>query len=359
MKISLNKEEYSKFAELLHVKEQNICAAEIYNEYLLNHYNDITSAKDENDFFAKFLDVLEIAKNDKDFSKINKVCHLDKISKLSVEDFQKDPYFQAIKNINAKEGNWQFLRLQYNAFEGFVSDELIIDPKIYSEHTPLSYFEKDFVYPAVIENDSIWMSIIPHEINTMKEHIKAAHGRVLVLGLGLGYYLYHISNKKDVSEIDVIEIDQRVISLFNKHLKDKFPNIKKINIINEDGIKYLKNNKKKYDYIFSDIWHNVGDGEELYLKIKPFENIYKNTEFSYWIETSILAMLRRQTLTVIEEQLNDLKEEEYLKARNINDEIINRIYFYLKNATIDSYDKLHVLLSDNSLKEMAKHLFKV
>ena len=47
MKINLNKQEYSRCAEILDVKEHNIVSAEIYIEYLNNHYNDIVFAKDE------------------------------------------------------------------------------------------------------------------------------------------------------------------------------------------------------------------------------------------------------------------------------------------------------------------------
>ena len=357
MKISLNPKDYSQFAEILDVKEQNICAAEIYIDYLTNHYNDITFAKDEKDFFSRFLDCLEINPEDKDFSKINNVCKLDKITKLNSNIYKEDSYFKAIKNINAKEGDWMFTTLKYEPFEGFVWNELVIDSKTFSEHTPIGYFEESFSYPAVIQNDAIWMSIIPHEIETMKEPIRNAKGNVLVLGLGLGYYLFHILNKKEVLSVDVVELDKNVISLFNKYLKNKFSNLDKLNIIHDDAIECLKTNKKKYDYVFADIWHNVGDGEMLYLKLKPFENVYKNTKFDYWIERSILSMLRRQTLTVFSEYFEGFKESDYLKAKNENDEIINRIYFYLKSTEINSIDALRELLSETSLKEMAKHLF--
>ena len=192
MKISLKPKDYSESAKFLDVKEQNICAAEIYIEYLIEHYNDFSFAKDEKDFYSKFLECLEIDPEDKDFKKINDVCRLDKITKLDPEIYRKDEYFKVIKNINAKEGNWMFATLKYEPFEGFVWNELEIDSKSFSEHTPLGYFEESFSYPAVIQNDTIWMSIIPHEIETMKEPIKNAKGNVLVLGLGLGYYLFHV-----------------------------------------------------------------------------------------------------------------------------------------------------------------------
>ena len=356
MKINLNSQDKLRFAELLQVKEHNICAAEIYIEYLNNHYNDIDFAKDENDYYKRFLSCLKINEKDKEFQAINSTTNLKKITKLNTNDFESDPYYKLIKNLKSKDGDIQFLPLKYNAYEGFVFDELEIGPN-YSEHTPIGYFEKDFVYPAIIKDERIWMSIIPHEINTMKEPIKRASGNVLVLGLGLGYYLFHILENKEVKSVDVVEFDRNVISLFNKHLINLFPNKEKINIIYDDAIKYLTNNKKKYDYVFSDIWRNVSDGEGLYLKIKAKEDKYPNTKFDYWIETSLLSMLRRQTLTVLEEVLNGSKESDYLKAKNENDKIINKIYFYLEDKVIKTFEDIIELLSEQSLEEMAKHLY--
>lgn len=357
MKISLNKEEYSRCAEILTAKEHNIVAAEIYIEYLNNHYSDITSANDEAAYYKKFLDCLEIDANDKEFKAVNNTSQISRIEVLNAEKYKSDEYYNLILNTNAKDKDWTLTNLYYSPFEGFVYDELQIDSKTFAEHTPFGYFKNKFIYPAIIQKEQIWMSIIPHEIETMREPIKNAHGKVLVLGLGLGYYLYHISQKESVKEIDVIEIDGNVINIFKKHLFSKFPNKTKINVIHADAIKYLRENKKHYDYIFADIWHNVGDGEMLYLKLKPFEKLYSETKFDYWIETSLIAMLRRQTLTVFSEQLNGSKEEDYLKARNENDEIINSIYFYLKSTEINSFDALHYILTEPFLKEMAKHLF--
>lgn len=357
MKISLNKQEYSRCAEILNAKEQNISAADIYIEYLTEHYNDISYAKNENDFYKKFLNCLDIEENDEEYRQINQVCRINKIEKLDQNNYVNDEYYKIISRLNGKAGDCYFANLKYLPFEGFVYNELEIDENTFAEHTPIGYFDKEFVYPALIQNDTIWMSIIPHEIETMKEPIKNAKGHVLVLGLGLGYYLFHILNKKEVLSVDVIEFDKKVINLFNQYLLNKFPHQEKINIIHADGIEYLKNNKKKYDYVFSDIWHNVGDGEMLYLKIKALEKFYPTTQFDYWIERSILAMLRRQTLTVFSEILDGAKESDYLKAQNENDEIINKIYFYLKSTEIASFDALHDILTESSLKEMAKHLF--
>ena len=159
--------------------------------------------------------------------------------------------------------------LSYFPFEGFVYDELDIDPNnYYSEHTPLGFFDKEFPFLAVIQKDEIWMSVIPHEINTMKKPIQNAFGNVLVLGLGIGYYQFMIALKEEVKSITIIESDKNAIKIFNECIYPFVKNKDKIHIINDDAFEFLKNNDlNKFDYIFSDIWHNAGDGLPLYLKI--------------------------------------------------------------------------------------------
>ena len=68
-------------------------------------------------------------------------------------------------------------------------------------------------------------------------------------------------------------------------------------------------------------------------------------------------MLRRQTLTVFEEQyFGGLKEKDYLRASNENDQIINAIYFATKDYQINNAKDLHDLLNEDSLKALAKVL---
>ena len=45
------------------------------------------------------------------------------------------------------------------------------------------------------------------------------------------------------------------------------------------------------DEEFADIWHDVGDGRELYLKIKSYEDRYPSVKFTYWIEDTIKCYL--------------------------------------------------------------------
>jgi hypothetical protein len=53
------------------------------------------------------------------------------------------------------------------------------------------------MFPALLENDRIWMTITPNEIEIMIKPVDEAFGHVLTYGLGLGYYAYMVSKKLD------------------------------------------------------------------------------------------------------------------------------------------------------------------
>ena len=65
----------------------------------------------------------------------------------------------------------------------------------------IGFFETEFKFPALLENDRIWMTITPNEIETMKEPVDGAFGNVLTFGLGLGYYAYMVSEKENVESV--------------------------------------------------------------------------------------------------------------------------------------------------------------
>lgn len=49
--------------------------------------------------------------------------------------------------------------------------------------------------------------------------------------------------------------------------------------------------KGKYDFVFTDLWHDVSDGIDMYLEMKKYEEQSPDTTFMYWIEKSILCYL--------------------------------------------------------------------
>ena len=196
------------------------------------------------------------------------------VHKLEVKDYIRNPYYENIPFNNKKIDSWQIKKGKYKPYELFVFDDFKYENDLVIPQ--VGYFNEPFYYLAVYDNNRLWMSITPNEINTMKEPINKAKGNVLTFGLGLGYFAYMCSLKDDVKSVTIVEKDERVIKLFKEYILPYFVSIEKINIIKEDAYVYLsKMNDDMYDYVFVDIYHDAGDGKEVYLKMNQYRNRFK------------------------------------------------------------------------------------
>ena len=214
------------------------------------------------------------------------------IKRLSPEEYLKNPFLETVKIHEIKEGNWDLGYQSYEAYEGFIYRDL--ETVGYTEIPQVGYFDEKFSFPTVYENGREWMAIKPNEIETMRAPIEKAQGRVLVYGLGIGYFAFMVSQKQNVESVTIIERDENVISLFKKHILPQFPNKNKITVVRSDAFEYAENRMQKgeFTYIFTDLWHDVSDGVDLYVKMKKYETLCPNSKFEYWIEKSILSSIR-------------------------------------------------------------------
>ncbi len=214
---------------------------------------------------------------------------------LDAKKYTENKYNKNIKLGNLKDGSWEFKTESYPAYRGAVSGDMISDPDG-REIPPLGFFSERVDFPAVLEDGNEWMTITPVDVDTVEKEIEEAHGRVLTLGLGLGYYTYMVSEKENVESITVVERSQEVINLFKKHILPQFAHGKKVNIVHDDAIHYMNEvmPSEGFDYCFSDIWRDASDGAPLYLEIKKTEKLSPKTRFTYWIEGFIRSRLRAQ-----------------------------------------------------------------
>ena len=204
------------------------------------------------------------------------------IKKLDVSKYILNPYYKNINLENISYENWQFKKMSYKPFEAFVYNDLMIEKgKVYPK---IGFFDKEYKFPAILQNGRVWMLITPNEIETMQEPINKAFGNVVTYGLGMGYFAYMVSNKINVNKVTIIEKDKNVIELFKKYILPQFKNKKKIQIINEDAIVFAKH-LNNVDYVFADIWHDPSDAIEIYKKLKSIE--LPNIVYDYWIEKTI------------------------------------------------------------------------
>lgn len=211
---------------------------------------------------------------------------------LDVAEYENNPYYKNIKIPTAKIGRWEFKEEKYKPYEAFVYNDLkkLSDGRVLPQ---IGFFEKEFCYPAVFENNREWMLITPNEIETMKAPIAAAHGKVLTFGLGLGYYAYMVSEKETVETVTIVEKDENVIKLFKQYILPQFTHPEKIQVIHEDAFLYAQQHlaREAFDVVFADIWHDPADGVDLYLKMKEYEKFSPKSEYWYWIEDTMLCYL--------------------------------------------------------------------
>ena len=367
MKINLRNEDLKKLLDLLKVNDISMNISSMYLYYLLNEYNSISPSKVEKiskkknislekAFYYAFLEAIEV-EEDEDFKEANKVCNISNIKQLNPNKYLNNPYYQNIKVPETKIGKWNFQYDSYLPYEGFMYKDITVDSNNYAEQSQLGFFSTSFKYLTVAQNNNIWMCITPHEIETMEESIKEASGNVAVFGLGLGYYPYMISRKENVNKIVIIERDINAINLFKQYILPQFDHQEKIEIIHIDAFKYAsKLNETDINYAFVDLWHNVDDGLPLYIQMKSIEHNLNNIKFSYWIEESLIAYLRRSLFTLIDEQADNSDESNYLQEENYNDHLINKMYQVYKNDVVNDINDIRKILSKEDILKRI-HLF--
>ena len=79
--------------------------------------------------------------------------------------------------------------------------------------------------------------------------------------------------KIDVENITIVDMNEDVIDLFNQYVLPQFKNAHKVKLIKADAFEYAERHMStgKYDFVFTDLWHDVFDGKEMYLRMKKYE----------------------------------------------------------------------------------------
>ena len=73
----------------------------------------------------------------------------------------------------------------------------------------------------------------------------------------------------------LLKCNEDVIHLFKQYVLPQFNNARKIKIIKADAFEFARKHMPKgnYDFVFTDLWHDVSDGIDMYLKMKQYESI--------------------------------------------------------------------------------------
>jgi len=363
MKINLPKDFTPRLQKLIAAKDQNILASDFLLRYLLDSSSyslerefkrraSISAAKEH--LFATVL-AETITKKRRHTDVI--LDHLEgRCAFLSGERYRDNPFLKTVKINEGQVGKWRLSFDRYAPYQAFAYKDIDVDRRDFRETTRLGFFDDFFSYPVVIEGERVWMSITPHEIETMQPVIDEAAGVVAVMGLGLGYFPFMIAKKDAVKKIYVFEKDEEVISLFTKYLWPQFPHREKITIIAADVVSDFQSclEKARPDYAFIDIWQGVDDGLPLYVQMKVKEKDFPKVRFRYWIEKSLIAMLRRIIITILEESLEGYTATDYQSVEKPIDEIFNNTYHKLVATHLVKFDDVLELLTDDGIRKLLK-----
>ena len=216
---------------------------------------------------------------------------LPSIEEQSPSLYTSDAYFKNIKIPAHVRGKWEFREEFLAPYEPFVCRDFKVLPD--GRMLPqIAFFREKYPFPAVLENGREWMTLQPNEMVTTWPAIARAKGRVLTFGMGLGYFTYHAAQKPEVESVTVVDISEDVLELFRTDILPQIPHKEKIRLVQKDAFAFAKEDMAgSFDYVFADIWHDVGDGRDLYLKMKEYEQRFPDIQFDFWLEDTIKCYL--------------------------------------------------------------------
>ncbi len=369
MKITLSNNDRLVLDDILTQRDENYTVSQLTNSFLEEHFdaigpeaiNDIMESdglSKEQAMEEAFYRYLSLDSQDPLVQDMRSHTDFGHLSAIGEKEFINHP-FNKMKIKSVVLGPYQLRYNHFEPFELFNADETECDTdNNFAEKNHLGYFEKKVPYLMLTQKDEIWMSVTPHEMNTMKDDISQAHGNVLTFGLGLGYYAFEVSNRDDVKSVTIIEKDSKVITLFEKNLLPLFPHREKIKIIRQDAFLYYERELRntEYDHIFIDIYHTPDDALPMYLRFKRGEKHLHGQKVSYWIEKSILCLLRRYVLTLIEEYFQGYSKDDYMTCEDMESETLKKIYLAIGDREFTSIGEIRQLLSDDGLRKIAEEI---
>jgi spermidine synthase len=150
----------------------------------------------------------------------------------------------------------------------FYESELI--HKETTEYQEVIIFDNKTFGRMLMLNGSIQLSEKDESIyhtNMVGGKIETNDSKVLIIGGGDGGILREVVKETKVSEITLVELDERIIELSKKYLpfvSNGAFNDPRLNIIIGDGVDYLSGCQEKYDIIFMDCTDPDENSKDLY-----------------------------------------------------------------------------------------------
>ena len=113
-------------------------------------------------------------------------------------------------------------------------------------------------------DEFIYHEIITHPAMAVNPNIK----KVLVIGAGDGGVVRELCKYKGIQQIDVVEIDERVVAVCKEFLPKTACGFadERVKLHFQDGLKFVRHTEEVYDFIVVDSTDPFGPGEVLFTK---------------------------------------------------------------------------------------------
>lgn len=162
---------------------------------------------------------------------------------------------QAEKGVQSPSGRFAFLHIVHPRGEPLN----LYQP---GERVGKVRFTTNVNIPTLIEwkpgkhDATTWMSLTPSEMMTQRNGIRKATGEVVVYGLGLGWLLAQVCDKKSVKKVTVVEREREIIDWLKPKILEQYPQTSKVvDWVCQDAYEYIGQPKAddKRVHLF-DIW---------------------------------------------------------------------------------------------------------
>ena len=211
---------------------------------------------------------------------------------IHTDDFLNRPYPKTIRWEALSTGEFRLDRLTLKAGELFNAQAIVMDPlRELNESMVLRALDKSYDAPFLWQGEQAWMMDVPSEAFTIDPLAHKAKGKVLAIGLGIGYYPFMALRNPNVTQVTVIEKSPEVIRLFETVLHDQFPHPERLTIVEGDAFDvFTSEGLAPYDSVFVDIWRSAEDGypliEQLLAQTNP-----PLEKLDLWIEDSCFEFM--------------------------------------------------------------------
>jgi hypothetical protein len=151
----------------------------------------------------------------------------------------------------AKDGLWYIMKQTYHKRAVGLQDGKPVDVP------PGSYtFLIRWTTATLHTHGDTVMHDCPHELNSHLNFVLRAHGHVLVTGLGLGCVARGLLANPRVRFVTVIEMSKSVLRMVYPHMPTK-----RIQILRSDATRWVKQNRRKFDCAYHDLWSDPDAGD--------------------------------------------------------------------------------------------------